>query len=320
MLPLARGLPPWGRNGLLCGTTAACTQHARLGPLLQVIYSYILSAIVFHEGMSIVSAAGVLCTLCGVALVVLRHGPTPAAKPVAPNTAQSPAPSSPLDAAASQSLAEQVLSKQASVAQQQAEQIAGAKSGSNGAAPKEARVMTPQRSLRALTSLRRATAEAASSGGAGAVGLVRDLSLAAAAQLSTAPSNTAADLALAADGACGACMAALAASTVAFEAFGVAAAGAGSPGDAAAALQGAAEAVAAAFVGDAAAIDSQAVTAWIPTAMAVVATDGSDPCSVPAGSGAERCSPPADASHSEGPAQIAPRMSSHLSDCLGGAD
>lgn len=111
---------------LLMTRALQCANAARVSAasFTQVIYSYALSALAFGEGVTLVNAAGVLCTLCGVALVVLRHGPKAAAPPAtsadAPQQQQQQQPllsSARLSESAGRgSLAERVLLKQASVA------------------------------------------------------------------------------------------------------------------------------------------------------------------------------------------------------------
>jgi len=234
---------------LLLTRSLQCTAAARVSAMsfTQVIYAYILSAIAFHQGISLLSAAGVLCTLCGVALVVLRHGPRPppAAVVRAPSAARAPsatATPTPAGALASSeaelqqepgSLTERLLMKQVSV-------LGGRGGGSDGGAAAQAAESTEQQqrqepiraysrnaSIRALQSFKRMSADIISEGGAAAataaaapMALFRQLSMAASAQLSSSPSMSAADLFLAAEGACSACNAAMAASAIAYDTFG----------------------------------------------------------------------------------------------------
>ncbi len=203
----------------------------------QVIYSYALSAIFFHTGITLVSAAGVLCTLCGVAMVALRYGP---AAPAAPAPAASAAASMGGAAAATssaapskgggggptaapgESLTERLLNKQAS-----SSSGGGGLLPSADSSPERSRsAFAAQRSMRALASIKRVSETIVTEGGAAAAAaasapfaLLRQLSVAASAQMSTAPSMSAADFAMAAEGSCIACTAMMAATNVAFEAF-----------------------------------------------------------------------------------------------------
>jgi hypothetical protein len=304
---------------------------------LQVIYSFALSSVFLHQTIGPTSAAGVLLTLVGVALVVLRHGPKPSA-------AEPPPPPKP------PSLAEQVLLKQASAAEArlpalQPQQEAGDASG--GAQPAPGRALSAQRSLRALASFRRASAELMGEGGAVAAAvsaplkLLQQLSVAASAQLDRAPSLSAADLAVAAEGACSASTAALVASAAAYEAFGgggtsggrlpaaggaSATAGEGSWGAGAEGAAGSARAaVAAAFAGDdalgsAGGGDGASAGDLIPAAVCppagAAAAPGAAPVAAPGGSGPVD-GPPGGPDPT--PPPLAPRMSSHLSGCLDGS-
>jgi drug/metabolite transporter (DMT)-like permease len=317
----------------------------------QVIYSFALSSLFFHQTLGLTSAAGVLLTLCGVALVVLRHGPrvgSTAGPPLRP-----------------QSLAEQVLKKQASAAcqaaaaaQQQLEVpssggVTGEPAGS-GAAAGLGRAFSAQRSLRALSSLRAASAELISEGGpvaaaaAAPMRLLHQLSVAASAQLDSVPTMSAADLAVAAEGVCSASTAALIAASAAYEAFGggggAAQGAAGGPGPAAsrsdaaaaavaAAVEQARAIVAAAFAGDlacnsvsgsmhgeAAATGAGLILAEAGAAAAAVLVEdeaGSERCSC---DGAREVASWDSGGRREsggtGPGQRAPRISSHLSGSL----
>lgn len=235
----------------------------------------------FHDSIGIVSAAGVLLTLVGVALVVLRHGPRPA------------------PASAAQLLQQKTMGRAAAEAPQPLAQV-----------PSLSRALSQQPSFRKLASIGRASIGRVAEGGSALLG---QLGSAASAQLDSAPSVRARDFAVAADGMSGPCMAVMAASIAAYDMLSgsLPVSGGADPGRVAttaaraAAAAGAAEAVASALGED----DGQAYgegARLIPAGTAA-SDDGASaqPAAGPAGSSITQQPP-------DSPC-LAPRMSSHLS-------
>ncbi|GBF88988.1 hypothetical protein Rsub_01487 [Raphidocelis subcapitata] len=314
VLPLALGWPqramlPTGRDAGLLVAVAVTSFSAQLlltrglqrsaaarvsaVSFSQVIYAYLLSAVVFHDSIGIVSVAGVALTLVGVALVVLRHGPRAAAGP----------------SAAAQ------LKQQKTMGGAQQQDGGGAPSGLAepqplAQAPSLSRALAQQPSFRKLASVGRASMGRVAEGGST---LLRQLSSAASAQLDSAPSMRAADFAVAAEGVCGPCIAVMAASMAAYDAFGgsggAPAEGGGPEGGAAAAAlaaAGAAEAVAAAL-GEASGPPPGEGERLIPA--------GTVPSDSVAAAGGEAAGQLGSHTMQQPPApqRPAPRMSSHLS-------
>jgi hypothetical protein len=228
---------------------AADRPAAPTGPATQVVYSFALSVLFFNDRITPATAGGVLCTLCGVVLVVLRHGPPPPPRPRPALAAKASDACAPCEAPAEPSAeCEAAAGRDAAAASDTAAE------GRSG--PSRTPSMVPQRSLRALESIRRFSAELAAPAAApvsAARSLLRNVSRVAAAHMEQQPSLSAAELAVAAEGACGASTALLAMSATAFDTFGGA-----PPRDAEAsggqglppAAGSAADAVAAAFGGD----------------------------------------------------------------------